>query len=73
MADTEARLQELQDGWQTLTTDEQERAIGELDTLRAGLDLDADGPLIDRIERLRADLTLTVGLQPATEEQGFKG
>ena len=73
MTDTETRVQQLQDGWQSMTTDEQRRAVAELDELRAGLDAQADHAVVDRIEALRADLTLTVGLQPPTEEQGFKG
>ena len=73
MTDTETRLRQLQSGWQAMTTDEQRRAVVELDELRAGLDATADSVVVDRIEALRSDLTLTVGLQPATEEQGFKG
>lgn len=73
MSDTETRLRQLSDGWQTMSPDAQERAIAELDELREGLDPSADHALVDRIEALRADLTLTVGLQPPTEELGFKG
>ena len=71
--DTDTRLRELEEGWQELSTEEQRAAVEELDAQRAGLDRASDGPLIDRIEALRADLTLTIGLEPATEEQGFKG
>jgi hypothetical protein len=73
MADTENRLQQLEDGWESLSTDEQQQAVEELDAMRGGLDPAADGALIDRIEALRSDLTLTVGLQPPSEELGFKG
>lgn len=73
MADTENRLQQLEDGWQSLSADDQQRAVAELDAIRAELDTAADGALIDRIEALKSDLTLTVGLQPPSEELGFKG
>ncbi|WP_111766911.1 hypothetical protein [Nakamurella deserti] len=73
MTDTETRLRQLSDSWQTLSPDGQQRAIAELDELRSGLDPAADQGLVDRLEALRADLTLTVGLQPPSEELGFKG
>ncbi len=73
MTDTETRVQQLADGWQTMTTDEMRRVVAELDELRGGLDGGADPAAVNRIEALRADLTLTIGLQPPTAEQGFKG
>lgn len=71
--DPETRLQQLENGWQDLSTDQQRGAVAELESLSAGLSDGPDGPLAHRIEALRADLVLTIGLQPPTAEQGFKG
>ncbi len=73
MTDAETRLDEIRDDWQSMTPQDRERAEAELARLRDGLDREADAGLIERIEALRADLHLTVGLEPPGEEQGFKG